>query len=333
MATWLDPKTFNHRFATVNNGTRIHYVDEGVSDNIIVCVHGFPDIWYGWRHQIKHLAKLGYRVIAPDLRGYGQSDSPSVTAKTLELYSTKNLLADIIGILDENNIKKAVWLGHDWGGSVVWRAALWYPSYVTAVGSVCTPYSPSPKVRVQLSDIVKLRKNWLYQAFFRTKLAADDLNANIELFLKSVLRSHDEMVPSSIFSSSVPIYQRSITSVGPITTSKLLADRELDYYVQQYSINGFENALNLYKTHEINWDMEAAAGFINKSLSIPCLMITVSHDPALPANFTKNMEQLIPNLTRFHVENAGHWVLVEQHHKVNSYLSSFLATVFSSSNL
>ncbi|PVV02491.1 hypothetical protein BB560_003053 [Smittium megazygosporum] len=328
----VDPKSFNHKFATVNN-VKIHYIDEGYSDKVILCVHGFPDIWYGWRHQIKYLASQGYRVIVPDIRGYGQSGSPDVTSATLSLYSTKNIVTDFIKLLDYLDIKKAIWLGHDWGGSIVWRAAMWYPSYVVAVISVCTPYSPPPPEPVKLSNITKVHKNWMYQAFFRTKLAADDLNNNVELFLKSIHRTFDEQVYSSVFSSSIPIYKRTITDVGDIKRSKLLSQQELDYYVEQYKINGFKNALNLYKTHEINWEMEASAGLVAKQLDIPCLMITVGKDRALPANFTKNMENYLPNLQRFHIEDAAHWVLAERSPEINSALSGFLFTLYPGSKL
>ncbi|PVU96015.1 hypothetical protein BB559_002527 [Furculomyces boomerangus] len=321
-----DPSSFNHRFTTVNNN-KIHYVDQGNSDKVIVCVHGFPDIWYGWRHQIPFLVGLGYRVIAPDVRGYGQSDSPVVSEKDLASYSTKSLLKDIVGVLDANNIKRAVWLGHDWGGSLVWRAALYHPTYVESVIAVCTPYSPTPPQKVYLKDIVAKHPNWTYQAFFRTPEALEDLNSEKELFLMSILRNHGDMARSSVMSTKIPLKERTIKSVKGIKRSSLISKEELDYYVQQYSIHGFAGPLNQYKTHEINWDEENEAGFVGKVLEIPCLMITVENDPALPAAFTKNMHKYIPNLTKKHIMDAGHWVLSERPNEANKHLKDFLQTI------
>ncbi|OMJ29298.1 Bifunctional epoxide hydrolase 2 [Smittium culicis] len=323
----LVPSSFNHKFVVVN-GNRIHYVDEGNSNKVVVCVHGFPDLWYGWRYQIPYLVSLGYRVIVPDVRGYGQTDSPKVENKDIQKASTKSLLGDIIGVLDHEKINRAVWLGHDWGGSLVWRAALWFPSYVIAVGAVCTPYSPTPSDPVRLSDIVVKHKNWLYQAWFRTRLAIEDLNSNTELFLTSVFRPYTDMARSSVFSTTVPLNQRTITSVKGIKRSSLISQAELDYYVSEYKRHGFEGPLNQYKTHEVNWQEEYNAGFVGKVITVPTLMVTVGNDPALPASFTKNMPNYLPNLTFRHVEHAGHWVLVEQTNEVNPFFKEFLSKAF-----
>ncbi|PWA01304.1 hypothetical protein BB558_002605 [Smittium angustum] len=321
-----DPSSFNHRFTTVNNN-KIHYVDQGNSDKVIVCVHGFPDIWYGWRHQIPFLVGLGYRVIAPDVRGYGQSDSPVVSEKDLISYSNKGLIADIIGVLDANNIKRAVWLGHDWGGNMVWRAALYHPTYVESVISVCTPYFPTLPQKFLLKNVVAMRPNWTYMTFLRTPKAAEDFNNNTKLFLMTIHRSHDDIVRSSVTSTRVPLEERTIKSAEGVKRSPLISKEELDYYVQQFSIHGFEGPLNQYKTYDMNWDEENEAGFTGKIIEVPCLMITVENDPVFPPSYTENMHNYIPNLTKKHIMDAGHWVLSERPNEINNHLRDFLQTL------
>ncbi|KAJ1931488.1 hypothetical protein EC988_009771, partial [Linderina pennispora] len=154
----LDPASFRHRFARVN-GINLHYVDEGSGPKTIICVHGFPDLWYGWRYQIPYLVKLGYRVIVPDVRGYGQTDAPAGIAN----YTSKTIVKDLVGLLDFLNIRDAVWVGHDWGAWMVWRAALWHPERVRAVAAYCVSYTPTMSRHIPLEQVAKRRPNWKYQ--------------------------------------------------------------------------------------------------------------------------------------------------------------------------
>ncbi|OLY80454.1 Bifunctional epoxide hydrolase 2 [Smittium mucronatum] len=319
----LKPESFNHKYLKVGENVA-HYVDEGKSDKVIVCVHGFPDLWYGWRYQIPYLVSLGYRVIAVDIRGFGHSDSHPIEDKDLPSSSTKNRLGDIIAVLDFEKISKAIWFGHDWGSKFVWRAALWYPSYVKAIASLCTPYFPTPPQVIPISEIVKVRSNWMYMLFFRTQRAVQDFDDNTELFFNVIFRTYNEFIPSPIFSPTVPIEDRTITSSMGAQRSSLLSQSELDYYVSEYSRNGFAVPLALYRIQEIDVQQEIDAGFVNKTIEVPSLMITAGHDITLPKSLADGMAKFVPNLTLRNVEEAGHWALVEQHSEVNSFLGEFL---------
>ncbi|KAJ2339122.1 hypothetical protein GGF43_006713, partial [Coemansia sp. RSA 2618] len=146
----MDPESFNHCFALVN-GIRMHYVDQGTGPLAVLCVHGFPDLWYGWRFQIPFLVSLGYRVVVPDMRGYGQTDA----THALSGYTAKSITHDLVALLDHLGISTAVWAGHDWGGMHVWRAALWHPERVLGVISFCTPFSETPKEGATLERFVQ----------------------------------------------------------------------------------------------------------------------------------------------------------------------------------
>jgi soluble epoxide hydrolase/lipid-phosphate phosphatase len=123
----------------------MHYVEmapPAECRGTVVCVHGFPDTWYGWRHQIRSIASEGYHVIVPDQLGYGETDCPS----EISSYGMKFLTEHMAALLDVLGLKSAVFLGHDWGGTLVWNMAMQYPDRVSAVGSVCTPpYPVNPK--------------------------------------------------------------------------------------------------------------------------------------------------------------------------------------------
>ncbi|ORX69719.1 alpha/beta-hydrolase [Linderina pennispora] len=314
----LNPDSFNHKFATVN-GTTIHYVDEGTGP-VILCFHGFPDLWYGWRKQIPYLVSLGYRVIAPDTHGYGQTDAP----KDLKAYGAKNIVNDFVSLLDTLNIREAVWAGHDWGGLVAWRAALWHPERVIGVISYCTPYIPTADTFTPLEDFVVKFPNWSYQLYFQRPEATDELNKEIPLFLTALFRHYKDFAKTSIFNPAVPPEQRTITDVRGLERSSVFTQGQLDYYIGEFQRKGMEGPLNAYRVRKINWEDEHEAGFLMNKIDKPSMMVTAGHDGALPAKWTEHMPKFIPDLMQEHVEESGHWILDEQPEFCNSAFAKFL---------
>ncbi|KAJ2725724.1 hypothetical protein GGI07_001092 [Coemansia sp. Benny D115] len=319
----LRPESFTHRYATVN-GIRMHYVDEGAGPATVLCVHGFPDLWYGWRYQIPFLVSLGYRVLVPDMRGYGQTDAPT----DVSTYSAKNIVKDLVSLLDIAGVDRAVWAGHDWGGMHVWRATMWHPERVLGVISFCTPFSRPLSTKASLEDIVAKRPYWKYQLYLAKSDTPDELDHHIDLFLNALLRKHTELLHTSVMSSTLPLDQRSITDTRDAPRSTLLSQNELMFYIQQYKINGLRGPTNYYRVHELNWEQEHAAGF-GKDFGLDklCMMVTCGHDTALPPTLSKDMESFIPRLMREHVEECGHWMLVEQRDFANAALKKYLGAL------
>ncbi len=131
----------SHRYIETN-GIRMHVAEAGQGFPVVFC-HGFPELWYSWRHQIQALAAAGYHAIAPDMRGYGETDAPADPAQ----YTMKVLCADMAGLLDALAIEKAVFVGHDWGGAVIWQMGLRYPERVAGLVGLNTPYAPPGAAR------------------------------------------------------------------------------------------------------------------------------------------------------------------------------------------
>src|SRR5215207_2454996 len=119
------------------NGIRMHVAEAGSGFPVLLC-HGFPELWYSWRHQMKALADAGFHAIAPDQRGYGDTDAP----QAIDAYTIHHLVGDLTGLLDALAIEKAVIVGHDWGGFVVWQMAMLAPHRVAGVVGVNTPFFP-----------------------------------------------------------------------------------------------------------------------------------------------------------------------------------------------
>ena len=130
-----------HRFVEAN-GIKIHIAEAGVGPLVLLC-HGFPELWYSWRHQINALSEAGYHVVAPDMRGYGQTDRPAA----IDQYSLFHLVGDMVGLVLALSDKPAVVIGHDWGAPVAWHCALFRPDLFRAVAGLSVPYVPRGPVR------------------------------------------------------------------------------------------------------------------------------------------------------------------------------------------
>src|SRR5258705_5579805 len=126
-------------FVTVNNGAVELSVAVSGSGPLIVCAHGFPELWYSWRHQIAHLAALGFRLAALDVRGYGRSSKPT----EIEAYTLRNLASDVVAVIDHIGDGPAILFGHDWGASIVWHTALLHPEKIRAVAGLSVPFFPA----------------------------------------------------------------------------------------------------------------------------------------------------------------------------------------------
>ena len=155
-----------HRFIEAN-GIRMHIAEKGSGPLILMC-HGFPESWYSWRHQIEALAAGGFRAVAPDMRGYGQTDAP----EAIDQYTLFHLIGDMVGLLDALNEPTAVIAGHDWGAPVAWHAALMRPDRFRAVAGLSVPYRPRSPVR-PTTVMPKTDDSMFYQLYFQTPGVAE----------------------------------------------------------------------------------------------------------------------------------------------------------------
>ncbi|CAK4083175.1 unnamed protein product [Aphanomyces euteiches] len=307
--------SYNHQCAQIN-GIRMHFIDVGPRDAIpLVLVHGFPDLWYGWKHQIASL-RTKYRVIAADSRGFGETDAP-VDA---ELYRRKTVADDFAKLLDHLEIKQAVFIGHDWGGDLVWRMCNFHPDRVLAVASVCTPYFPTMPTKVTLHERVAAFPEFEYQLTFAAPETTALYDANMANFLH-MMYSHGTLEDLAGLAKSIP--NQSLQGPHP----ELFTADEFQYYVDQYSRQGFQGPLNWYRTAEYDWEDLAHKPLAG--ISHEALFIAASQDLVLRPSLSEHMEKFIPRLTRRLVEGGTHWVLHDKPDQVNAILHEWLATVTS----
>jgi len=283
---------WQHRFAETN-GIRMHYVEQGDGFPVLF-LHGFPELWYSWRHQIPALAGAGFRAIAPDLRGYGDTDRPG----GIEAYDIHHLVGDMTGLLDALDLPRAVIVGHDWGGVIVWQMALMNPERVERVISLNTPFQRRSRRRPT-------------EAFEQLP----DGRFNYILYFQEPGRAESDIEPD--------IVSWLDTTMRRIATQQDFITRDtIRVFADAFRRGGITGPLNYYRNVDRNW--ETTAYLEGRQVTMPALMICAENDPILIPQSAEGMEKYIPDLTTRLVKNCGHWTQQEQPDEVNHLILEFL---------
>ena len=285
--------SLEHKFIQTNS-IKMHYVTTGKGP-LLLLLHGFPQFWYTWRHQIPVLAKH-FTVVAPDLRGYNDSDKPP----NVDDYKPKELVEDIVGLIHGLGHDKAFLVGHDWGGAVAWRVAIAHPEVLEKLVIINAPH-PLKMAKALQSDFSQIRKSWYFFFFQLPKLpeyfVLKNLN-NIDnnLFTKTAFKRN------AFTQEDLEQYSKAISKPGAITAV-------LNYYRAIFKHRSIDKKNDDYK------------------ILTPTLLIWGEQDKALGKELTYNMETLFNAPFRIeYISDAGHWVPEEQPEIVNRLLLEFLTT-------
>jgi pimeloyl-ACP methyl ester carboxylesterase len=324
------------RYADVN-GIRMAYYEagpEGEGVPLVFC-HGFPELAFSWRHQIKAMSDAGRWVIAPDQRGYGLTDVPA----EVESYALENLCADLVALLDLKGIEKAIFVGHDWGGFVVWYMAIRHPDRVAGVIGMNTPFNE----RAPLDPIEIMRSRLgerMYIVHFQTPGEADavldrDVRKTMNLFMKRPFDIPGAPVDAgagfaaerkpgdpSLFAlvDMLEVYDAAGDPRPP-----LLTDEEFEAFVETFERTGFTGGINWYRNFTRNWH---ASKDLEHRVHQPSLMIMAEKDAVLPPSAADGMEALIPDLEKQLVLGSGHWTQQEEPEAVNRIMLDWLGRRF-----
>ena len=301
-------------------------VHEAGGGPAVVLSHGFPELAWSWRHQFGALVEAGFRVIAPDQRGYGVSDRP----EEIEAYDIHHLTGDLVGLLDALEIEKAVFVGHDWGGIVVWSMPALHPSRVAGVVGVNTPNLPRAPLAptTLMRQMVGGRDEKLYILWFQEPGVADAaLAANTRAVFEKLMRGGVSPEEATARASSMGFEPgdmnpfRRIAQL-PAFGAPLLRDDELDVYVRTFERTGFTGGINWYRNMDRNW--ETAPGVGATKIDVPCLMITAEWDPVLRPEMAAGMGALIPDLETHMIARCGHWTQQERPAELSNLLVEWL---------
>ncbi|XP_070554469.1 bifunctional epoxide hydrolase 2-like [Ptychodera flava] len=324
-----NPDTVCHSYITTKENHRIHFVDMG-DGPAVICCHGFPESWFSWRYQIPALAVAGYRVIVPDMRGYGDSSSPP----DIEEFTLEKLCKDLVDLMDILCISDATLVGHDWGGGVVWHMGLFYPDRLRGIASLNTPFFPIDPNTDQLATLLGDDPGIFdYQLYFQDVGAAEaEFEKDLDRTLKVILRVSDPTERDEKYASKDPPSTSNVRARGgllvgypekpPCPVNMTQAD--IDYCVQQFKKNGFRGPLNWYRNNDANWKWNRKVHA--RKITVPSLMVTATHDPVLTPETSKPMDDWVPNLTRANLD-TGHWTQREKPREVNQILIDWLDKV------
>jgi pimeloyl-ACP methyl ester carboxylesterase len=311
------------------NGIRVNIAEQGKGPVVLLC-HGFPESWYSWRHQLGALAAAGFHAVAPDMRGYGKSDRPDA----IDQYTLFHLVGDMVGLLDALEAPTAVIVGHDWGATVAWQAALLRPDRFRAVIGLSVPFRPRGKAP-PTSVMPRTADAQFYQLYFQEPGAAEaELERDPRATVRNMLygASGDALRGGSASAgASIGMVPRGggflRGTPAPAALPAWLSEGDVDFYSAEFQRTGFRGALNWYRNIDRNWEL--LAPFAGAPVTVPALYVAGDRDMVVAF---PGMDQLLANLKHFvpalrntlMLAGCGHWTQQERPGEVNAAMIDFL---------
>ncbi|XP_071693784.1 epoxide hydrolase 2-like [Rutidosis leptorrhynchoides] len=306
----------HHRIKT--NGIWMHVVEKKGQGQFVLLLHGFPETWFSWRHQITHLANHGYHVVAPDLRGHGESDSPPSPSS----YTMLHIVGDLIGLLDHFNQQKVFVVGHDWGAAAAWHLSLFRPDRVKGMVAIAAPFFPRDS-NIKPSQFFKSFGDDFYIPQFQEAGRAErsfekyDHLTVIKKFLS--INKTDLIVPP-------PGMEFIDFLETPSTLPVWITEEELQVYAEKFRDSGFTGGLNYYRAMDLSWELEAP--WQGSKITVPSKLIVGDKDIGFEI-FTKGyilsdvQKELVPDMEVV-ILDGHHFIHQEKPQEVSDQILSFL---------
>ncbi|MBE7555427.1 MAG: alpha/beta hydrolase [Anaerolineales bacterium] len=316
-----------HRFVETN-GITMHIAEQGQGPLVVLC-HGFPECWYSWRHQLSALAEAGYHAVAPDQRGYGQTDRPEPIAA----YNIFQLTGDIVGLVHALGEEQAVVVGHDLGAPVAWHCALLRPDLFRAIVLLSVSYVSRSWKDPRPTEAMKQMAGdkHFYQLYFQEPGKAEvELEADVRKTVRMLLYSASGDPPPEqrwrfLFNKSERLMD---TGTQPDILPAWLTEQDIDYLTREFERTGFRGSLNWYRNIDYRW--EQTPFLSGAKLHQPALFVGGEADAFIArrrAAFDA-LEESVPNLwKKVLLAGGGHWIQQERPAEVNQLLIEFLASL------
>ncbi|WP_407174379.1 alpha/beta fold hydrolase [Bradyrhizobium sp. STM 3562] len=302
------------------NGIELYLLEEGQGPLVLLC-HGWPELSYSWRHQIAALARAGFHVVAPDMRGFGNSSAPA----DVGAYSIFHIVGDMVALTAALGESKAAIVGHDWGAPVAWHAALFRPDLFTAVAGMSVP----PPFRGRGRPLETLRENGIsnfYWQYFQTPGVAEaEFERDVARSMRALLGSGFSDASASLFIDAAKGFLGEVSADRPLP--HWLSEADLAFFVGTYQRTGFRGGLNWYRNIDRNWELTAP--WQDAQIRQPSLFIAGAQDSVVTgligAKRINELERVLPNLKgKLIIDGAGHWIQQERPEQVNAALIAFL---------
>jgi pimeloyl-ACP methyl ester carboxylesterase len=313
-----------HRFVATN-GIRMHVAEQGDGHPVIFC-HGFPHTWFIWHRQLEAVAAAGYRAIAPDLRGYGRTESPA----DLDAFTNREVIGDLLGLLDDIGAEQAVFVGLDFGAALVWELALRAPECVRGIIVLNNPFAPRPPRSPSQLWAKAAERHFLHLHYFQTRGVADtELAADPRGFLARVyysLSADYHYLDTWRYSAEGTGYLDVLPEAPPLPW-RWLSDHELDTLAQDFDRTGFTGGLNWYRVLDRNWEL--TADYANAHIAPPTYFLYGDRDPDMEGFSGRDpLATLREHVTDLRevtkIADAGHLVQLERSMEVNDLITAHL---------
>jgi pimeloyl-ACP methyl ester carboxylesterase len=315
------------------NGIQLNIAEQGEGPLVLLC-HGFPESWYSWRHQLSALAEAGFRVVAPDMRGYGKSDAPT----EIDRYTVFHMVGDMVGILDALEVTSAVIVGHDLGARVAWQAAQMRPDRFRGVVGLSVPFNPRGKAR-PTSTMPRTDDAQFYQLYFQEPGPADaEFGRDPRATVRNIFygASGDGAAAALAAAASgaspgigmVPKGGGFLQGPGaPTTLPAWITEDDIDFYADEFNRTGFTGALNWYRNFDRNWELQGSLR--GAPVTVPALYLAGDRDfvvsfPGID-RLLANLKNFVPALRAVQmIPGCGHWTQQERPDEVNTAIVDFV---------
>ncbi|KAL5538204.1 hypothetical protein UlMin_044810 [Ulmus minor] len=309
-----------HTLVTVN-GINMHVAEKG-DGPVILFLHGFPELWYTWRHQIMALASLGYRCVAPDLRGYGDTEAPAAA----DSYSCHHVVGDLIELLDivAADQEKVFVVGHDWGALMAWYLCLFRPDRVKGLVNLSVVFNPRNPKRKPLDTLRAIYGEDYYVCRFQEpgEIEAEFYQIGTERVLKEFLTYKN---PNPLILPKGKGFGH--PSDSPIVLPSWLSQEDVKFYTTKYENKGFTGALNYYRNVDRNWELSAP--WTKAQIKVPVKFIVGDLDITYNSLGAKDyihkggFKKDCPFLEVVVMEGAGHFINEERADEINKHIYDF----------
>ena len=306
------------------NGISLNIAEQGEGP-LVLMLHGFPESWYSWRHQFSALAEAGYHAVAPDMRGYGDSDKPF----EIEAYNQVEVVTDIIGLIPALGYETAVVFGHDWGAPTAWSCALNHPDKVSAVGALSVPFRPrgdSPPLAT-LKAIFKDR--FFYQLYFQEPGKAEaELEKDPVLTIRKFYHMASGEMNTSLLSEKPA--DTDLLSDLPDPGAEMgpwISEEDVSFYANEFRQSGFRGPLSYYRNMDLTWELTKDSP---RKILQPALFVAGERDGVIlmAADALKELDKHVTDLrVNKLIPKIGHWTQQEAPQEVNQALIQFLEEI------